>query len=405
MARILLAVCLMLLIALSDANKTQRPFSLEFYFQYYPTVPTDFMRYNSNFMLVFVTELEAKCPETAEFKNFFAKLQDYISYCFKAPPAGSYDTQVEMSDKSEQLFRALSALNGTKQGTSFDSMRLIYALVSMEKYLDGMKKRTLKEFDHIKSREVRVIRYVATIGQFVKTVSEMNGKPFDLKHFNIEDGNYHHIFTIKFFNKTIPFSLPNYLKKFPKRGKDFEPFAYRGMFGFVGDLETKAPGSAEFKNFFAQLKEYMNCFKLVSPDSYLLEPERKTEWGSRKLFVAMSEISGLKSETLDPWRLVDGLLSMRKVLVEMKQSNMNPITFEKRKELTWSIVKWARAVNIVVKTACEKQGIYLDLSSFDKYYDSVVLVPSKRAGAESGRNPPNGGNVPKETSTKNGSSN
>ncbi|KAL0795486.1 hypothetical protein Bca101_066863 [Brassica carinata] len=295
------------------------------------------MRYNSNFMLVFVTELEAKCPETAEFKNFFAKLQDYISYCFKAPPAGSYDTQVEMSDKSEQLFRALSALNGTKQGTSFDSMRLIYALVSMEKYLDGMKKRTLKEFDHIKSREVRVIRYVATIGQFVKT--------------------------------------------------------------------TKAPGSAEFKNFFAQLKEYMNCFKLVSPDSYLLEPERKTEWGSRKLFVAMSEISGLKSETLDPWRLVDGLLSMRKVLVEMKQSNMNPITFEKRKELTWSIVKWARAVNIVVKTACEKQGIYLDLSSFDKYYDSVVLVPSKRAGAESGRNPPNGGNVPKETSTKNGSSN
>lgn len=118
MARILLAVCLMLLIALSDANKTQRPYSLEFYFQYYPTVPTDFMRYNSNFMLVFVTELEAKCPETAEFKNFFAKLQDYISYCFKAPPAGSYDTQVEMSDKSEQLFRALSALNGTKQGTS-----------------------------------------------------------------------------------------------------------------------------------------------------------------------------------------------------------------------------------------------------------------------------------------------
>lgn len=94
---------------------------------------------------------------------------------------------------------------------------------------------------------------------------------------------------------------------------------------------------------------------------------------------------------------MDGLLSMGEVLVEMKKSGLKEITFEQRRDLTWSMVKWARAISQFVKTASEKKGVTMDLSSFESYYNSHVLnVPAK--GGATGSGNPNGGNIPKGTS-------
>lgn len=70
--------------------------------------------------------------------------------------------------------------------------------------------------------------------------------------------------------------------------------------------------------------------------------------------------------------MVDGVLSMGKVLVEMKKHGAKEITFEQRKELFGSMVKWARAVGLFVKMASEKKGKSIDLSPFGIDYDNNV---------------------------------
>ena len=69
------------------------------------------------------------------------------------------------------------------------------------------------------------------------------------------------------------FSLPVYLKNFPKVGQDFESFAYKGMKDFMGDLEGKCPETTEFKDFFVKLKDYMACYSSTSPGSKDLQVE------------------------------------------------------------------------------------------------------------------------------------
>lgn len=55
--------------------------------------------------------LESKCPATAEFKYLLVKVSDFMA-CFES------GIKVEMPEKSEKLFRAISALDGTNGGTS-----------------------------------------------------------------------------------------------------------------------------------------------------------------------------------------------------------------------------------------------------------------------------------------------
>ncbi|CAH2043517.1 unnamed protein product [Thlaspi arvense] len=377
MARISLAVCLMLLVALSDVYETQSQgtFLLRDYLQLFPKMSKDFEPYASKGLLDFVGVLEGKSPTTVEFKSFFTKLKDYISDRFNPASSGPLGSQ-----KSEQLFMAMSALKGTKDGSSFDSWRLIEALVSMEKVSVEMKKSTPSEITSPRWERLygSMNEWVTRIGLYVKKVSEINGKLIDLSQFEIDyvDPTYTSLSKEVSSTTQASFSLPIYLGNFPRIGKDFEPFAYKGMLDFASDLETKCLANAEFKDFFVKLNEYMAGFKTESPETYSIESTNIT-YKAMKLFVASSALSGTKVGTSDPWRLVDGLLSMGQVLVEMKKSGSNAITFEQKRELTWAMVKWARAVSQFVKTASEKRGVTMDLSSFESYYNSHVLVPAQ----------------------------
>lgn len=119
--RISLAVCLMLLVGLSDVYETQAQgtFSLLDYLQLFPKMTKEFEPYASKGLIDFAGVLERKSPATPEFKNFFTKLKDYISNCFKPASSRSIDIQ------KEHLFMAMSALKGTKDGTSV-SFHYIY---------------------------------------------------------------------------------------------------------------------------------------------------------------------------------------------------------------------------------------------------------------------------------------
>ncbi|CDY52821.1 BnaCnng23550D [Brassica napus] len=157
--------------------------------------------------------------------------------------------------------------------------------------------------------------------------------------------------------------------------KDFEPFAYKGMSGFLGALESKCPATAEFKDLFVKVADYMACFK----SGIKVEMQEK----SVKLFRAISVLDGTNGETsVDSWRMVDGMLSMGILVTEMKKNVSQEITFEQRKELIGAMVKWARAIGLLVKTASEKKGQSIDLASFGVDYSPHVASPIKGANGE-----------------------
>lgn len=77
----------------------------------------DFEPYAHKGMLELVGDLEDECLVTAEYKDFFVKLKNYIDSCFKPTSSGLLDFQAEMSMKPKQLSRAMTALSVT-EGTS-----------------------------------------------------------------------------------------------------------------------------------------------------------------------------------------------------------------------------------------------------------------------------------------------
>lgn len=107
----------MILVALSTVYETQGTFSLPLYLENFPKLGKDFESFAYKGMLDFMGDLEGKCPGTTEFKDFFVKLKDYMA-CFNSTSPGTKDIKFELSVKSEKLFRAMSAFNGTKGGTS-----------------------------------------------------------------------------------------------------------------------------------------------------------------------------------------------------------------------------------------------------------------------------------------------
>lgn len=122
MARISLAICLTLLVTLSTVYETQGTFSLPLYLKNFPRLGKDFEAFAYKGISDFLGDLEGKCPKTAEFKDFFAKLKDYMSsFNSTTSPGSSKDIQVELSEKSEKLFRAMSAFHTSKGGTSVSS--------------------------------------------------------------------------------------------------------------------------------------------------------------------------------------------------------------------------------------------------------------------------------------------
>ncbi|CAD5335560.1 unnamed protein product [Arabidopsis thaliana] len=310
------------------------------------------------------------CPKTAEFKDFFENLKDYMAFFNSAAP-GSKDNQFEMFVKSEKLFKALSAFNSSKGGTSEDSWKLVDGLLSMGKGLVEMKKSGSKEITFEERRDLisSMVKWARAIGLFVKAASEDKGQSIDLASFGIDyDNNVESPFSKRAMYETQgTFSLPHYVKNTPKMGKAIEPFAYKGMSDFLGSLESKCPATPEFKDFFVKLEDYMACFKLVSPESKF-EMAVKSD----KLFTAMISLDGTKGGSVDSWRMLDGMLSMGKVLVDIKKSGSKEITFEQRRDLISSMVKWARAIGLFVKAASERKGKSIDLAPFGIDYENNV---------------------------------
>ncbi|KAJ0238291.1 hypothetical protein HA466_0243810 [Hirschfeldia incana] len=389
MGRISLAVGLVLLVALSNVYETQaqaqgKPFSVLDYLALFPKTGKEFAPYASKGLLDFVGALEGKSPTTVEFKNFFTNLKGYITSCFQPTPPGS--------GKSDQLFTAISALKGSQAGTSFDSWRLIEALVSMDKVSTEMKTSTSNVLPDPQWERLSgsMFEWVGRIGLFVKAVSQINGKPIDLKQFDIDytDPTYASLSMQALGSEsTSPFTLPSYLSNIPKTGKDVEPFAYKGMQSFLLDLETRCLANKEFKQFFVKLNDFMASFRTVSPDTYSIESDNITTHAMH-LFLALSPLDGTKAGTSDPWKLVDGLVTMGDALVEMRKSSPGAITAEQSKQLTSAMLKWGRAVGEFVKAASAKKGVTMDIS-----FENYNVSPTKAAAG-------NGGNVPTGQSAK-----
>jgi len=117
MGKISLAICLTLLVTLSTVYETQGTFSLPLYLKNFPKLGKDYEAFANKGISDFLGDLEGMCPKTAEFKDFFENLKDYMAFFNSAAP-GSKDNQFEMFVKSEKLFKALSAFNSSKGGTS-----------------------------------------------------------------------------------------------------------------------------------------------------------------------------------------------------------------------------------------------------------------------------------------------
>ncbi|KAG7535103.1 hypothetical protein ISN45_Aa08g025760 [Arabidopsis thaliana x Arabidopsis arenosa] len=371
MGKISLAICLTLLVTLSTVYETQGTFSLPLYLKNFPKVGKDYEAFANKGISDFLGELEGMCPKTAEFKDLFETLKDYMASFNSASP-GSKDNLFEMSVKSEKLFKAMSAFNSSNGGTSEDSWKLVDGLLSMGKGLVEMKKSGSKEITFEQRRDLisSMVKWARAIGLFVKAASEDKGQSIDLASFGIDyDNHVESPFSKRaMYEKQGTFSLPHYLKNAPKMGKDIEPFAYKGMSDFLGSLESKCPATPEFQDFFVKLEDYMACFKLVSPES-----KDDMSVKSEKLFRAMILLDGTKGGTsVDSWRMLDGMLSMGKVLVEMKKSGSKEITFEQRRDLISSMVKWARAIGLFVKTASGNKGKPIDLAPFGIDYENNV---------------------------------
>ncbi|KFK28140.1 hypothetical protein AALP_AA8G477600 [Arabis alpina] len=290
------AVYLLLLIALIIAYPTQGTDILTRLYGIFPRMSKDFVPYAHKGMLDFVGELEGKCPATVEFKDFCAKLKDYINSCFNPTSSGLVEIQVETSKKSKQLSKAMSSLNVT----SAYYWTLVSSLVSMEKVVVEIKKSNSTEMPREQQGILyrHLVEWVANIVLFAREASKLKGKTIDVSTF------------------------------------------------------------------------------------------------------AISALNGTKDGSLDSWELMDGLSSMGDILVEMKKSSLKEITFEERRELTWSMVKWAHGINLFVKTASKKKGVTIDISSFENYYNSNVLDLSKGVGDKTGRGHRN---VGKGTSANNSS--
>ncbi|XP_010443993.1 PREDICTED: uncharacterized protein LOC104762287 [Camelina sativa] len=368
MARISLAICLTLLVTLSTVYETQGTFSLPHYLEKFPKVGKDFEAFANKGMSDFLGDLEGMCPKTAEFKNLFATLKDYMA---SFGSGSSKDIKMELSEKSEKLFRAMSVFDTSKGGTSDDSWNLVDGLLSMGKGLMEMKKSGSQElnFEQRKELIVSMVEWTRGIGLFVKAASESKGQSIDLSSFGIDyDNSVESPIKRAMYETQGTFSLPHYLENLPKKAQDFEPFAYNGMSHFIDSLESKCPATTEFKDFFVKLEDYMAIFKSASSGSKDFKVDMSIK--SQRLFKAMSVLTGTQGSgiSVDSWRMLDGLLSMGKFLVEMKKHGSNEITFEQRTEMVGSMVQWARAIGLFARVASEKKGKTIDLSPFGIFH-------------------------------------
>lgn len=119
MAKNLLAICLVFMVASSVVYEVQGTFLLKLYLRRkFPRRCVDFAPFASKGMLMLVSNLEGGCPATREFKQFFSTFKSYMSFISSASISSSKNIDVEMNGKCELLAKAMSALTGSKSSQS-----------------------------------------------------------------------------------------------------------------------------------------------------------------------------------------------------------------------------------------------------------------------------------------------
>ncbi|XP_020879712.1 putative per-hexamer repeat protein 5 isoform X2 [Arabidopsis lyrata subsp. lyrata] len=156
------------------------------------------------------------------------------------------------------------------------------------------------------------------------------------------------------------FLFRHYLRKFPRRSRDFRPFACKGMLKFVDVLEVRCPLKPQYKSFFGNLRSYMNFINSAS-GSKNFDAELKGK--AQGLLSAMSAMSGKGGASADSSKVMDTLLSMGKTLGNQQQSGSTVMSFGQRKEMIMSMVKWAQTIGQFVASAAAKSGNKIDISS------------------------------------------
>ncbi|CAH2045010.1 unnamed protein product [Thlaspi arvense] len=178
------------------------------------------------------------------------------------------------------------------------------------------------------------------------------------------------------------FLFRHYMRKFPRRSRDFGPFACNGMLKFVDVLELKCPLKPEYKNFFGKLRSYMGFINSAS-GSATFDTDLKGK--AEGLHTAMSALGGKGGSSADTSNVINVLLSMGKTLSAQKRSGSTEMSFSQRKELIMSMAKWARVISQFVASAASKSGTSIDVSSLGiDGVDASVAI-------EAGGSPTSGG--------------
>jgi len=110
MAKLSLALGLLLLLALSEVYEVQGSFLLRHYMRKFPRRSRDFRPFACRGMLKFVDVLELKCPLKPQYKSFFGNLRSYMNFINSA--SGSKNFDAELKGKAQGLFSAMSAMSG-----------------------------------------------------------------------------------------------------------------------------------------------------------------------------------------------------------------------------------------------------------------------------------------------------
>ncbi|VVB04381.1 unnamed protein product [Arabis nemorensis] len=150
------------------------------------------------------------------------------------------------------------------------------------------------------------------------------------------------------------------MRKFPRRSREFRPFACRGMLRFVDVLEHKCPFKPEYKNFFGRLKSYVSFLNLASTSkNYDVELKGQAEG----LNSAMSALTGKGGSSVDSTKVIDTLMSMGKTMGDNQRSGSLIMRLGERRELAMSMAKWAQVISQFVSSAAAKSGSSIDISS------------------------------------------
>lgn len=124
MARISLALCLMLVVTSSVIYEARGHFLLKDYLTTkFPSKSSEFTPYVNTGLTEFLTDLERFCPPTPEFKSFFTEFKSFFS---SIETSSSTSQNIDMEKKGDGLFKAVSAITGGAGQKSVSPVMLLW---------------------------------------------------------------------------------------------------------------------------------------------------------------------------------------------------------------------------------------------------------------------------------------